>query len=88
MAIAPIMVDVAILGASGFGGAELLRLLFAHPNVLRIDAISRSHAGKTIASMHPHLRGLTSDTFKAELDFAALRHSCIRSRSWRCRPRW
>ena len=75
MVPAPIMVDVAILGASGFGGAELLRLLFAHPNVLRIDAISRSHAGKTIASVHPHLRGLTSDTFKAELDFAALHAS-------------
>ncbi len=69
---APIAIDVAILGASGFGGGELLRLLLAHPCVVRIDAISRSHGGKTIASMHPHLRGLTSDTFKVELDFAAL----------------
>ena len=65
-------VDVAILGASGFGGAELLRLLLAHPNVASISAISRSHAGKAIASMHPHLRGLTSGTFNAELDFEAL----------------
>ena len=72
MPLAPIAIDVAILGASGFGGGELLRLLLAHPNVARIAAISRSHAGKAIASLHPHLRGLSSDTFKAELDFAAL----------------
>ena len=65
-------VDVAILGASGFGGGELLRLLLAHPNVDQIAAISRSHAGKPIASMHPHLRAITTGTFKAELDFAAL----------------
>ncbi len=73
MAIAPI--DVSILGASGFGGGELLRLLLAHPNVARIDAISRSYAEKAISGMHPHLRGLTSGTFKAELDFAAMHSS-------------
>ena len=77
MPLAPITVDVAILGASGFGGGELLRLLLAHPNVARIDAISRSHAGKAIAGMHPHLRGLTSDTFKAELDFAASQNPLV-----------
>ena len=70
-----IAVDAAILGASGFGGGELLRLLLAHPNIARIDAISRSHAGKAIASLHPHLRGLSADTFKAELDFVALQMS-------------
>ena len=70
--MAAVPIDVSILGASGFGGGELLRLLQAHPNVARIDAISRSHAVKAIATMHPHLRGLTSDTFKAELDFAAM----------------
>ena len=64
--------DVAILGASGFGGGELLRLLLVHPNIGRIDAVSRSHAGKAIASLHPHLRGLCTDVFKAELDFTAL----------------
>ncbi len=68
-------VDVAILGASGFGGGELLRLLLAHPNVDHISAISRSHVGKPIASVHPHLRGLSSATFTAELDFAALNAS-------------
>ncbi len=72
---APIKVDVTILGASGFGGGELLRLLLAHPNVARIDAISRSHAGKTIVSLHPHLRGQTPDTFKAELDSVAMHAS-------------
>ena len=72
MALAAVAVEVSILGASGFGGGELLRLLLAHPNVAHIDAISRSHAGKAIAGMHPHLRGLTSNTFKAELDFAAM----------------
>lgn len=68
-------IDVSILGASGFGGGELLRLLLAHPNVARIDAISRSHVDKAISGVHPHLRGLSSATFKAELDFAAMHSS-------------
>jgi LysW-gamma-L-alpha-aminoadipyl-6-phosphate/LysW-L-glutamyl-5-phosphate reductase len=68
-------IDVCILGASGFGGGELLRLLVAHPHVASLQAVSRSHAGKPIASQHPHLRALLGGTFDAELDFDALQNS-------------
>jgi LysW-gamma-L-alpha-aminoadipyl-6-phosphate/LysW-L-glutamyl-5-phosphate reductase len=69
------MIDVCILGASGFGGAELLRLLLAHPNVASISAVSRSHAGKAIASQHPQLRALLKSSFEADIDFEALAQS-------------
>jgi N-acetyl-gamma-glutamyl-phosphate reductase len=51
-------IRVAILGASGYTGAELLRLLARHPHVeIRAMTADRS-AGKTIDSVFPHLGGL------------------------------
>ncbi|MBI5162885.1 MAG: N-acetyl-gamma-glutamyl-phosphate reductase [Magnetospirillum sp.] len=51
-------VDVAILGASGYTGAELVRLLALHPGV-RIAALTGDRkAGQTMASVFPHLGGL------------------------------
>lgn len=49
---------VAILGASGYGGGELLRLLAGHPEVEIVAAAAASQAGKPIASVHPQLRGI------------------------------
>lgn len=51
-------INVAILGASGYTGAELLRLLEVHPHV-RIAALTGdSKAGMAAAEVYPHLRGL------------------------------
>ena len=51
-------IRIAILGASGYTGAELLRLLARHPHVeIRAMTADRS-AGKTIDSVFPHLGGL------------------------------
>jgi len=73
--------SIAILGASGFGGGELLRLLAAHPNAGRVQALANTQAGRSIASVHPHLRGAYPGTFGGELLpagldvlFAALPH--------------
>ncbi|MBI4419616.1 MAG: N-acetyl-gamma-glutamyl-phosphate reductase [Gemmatimonadetes bacterium] len=52
------MIRVAIYGASGYGGAELLRLLLLHPDVEVRQATSRE-AGRRVDSVHPGLRGLT-----------------------------
>ncbi len=52
------MIRVAIYGASGYGGAELLRLLLSHPDVEVRQATSRE-AGRRVDSVHPGLRGLT-----------------------------
>src|SRR5450631_1932558 len=48
---------VAVAGASGYAGGELLRLLAGHPD-LEIAAVSAgSSAGKPITSIHPNLTG-------------------------------
>lgn len=50
-------IRVAILGASGYGAGELLRLLVAHPRAEVVSLVSSSHVGAAVAALHPHLRG-------------------------------
>jgi N-acetyl-gamma-glutamyl-phosphate/LysW-gamma-L-alpha-aminoadipyl-6-phosphate reductase len=47
----------AVVGASGFTGGELLRLLAGHPEFTVAQATSRSYTNKTIGYVHPNLRG-------------------------------
>jgi N-acetyl-gamma-glutamylphosphate reductase len=51
----PATVPTVILGASGYVGGELLRLLAFHPVLRLAGAVSGSHAGAPIASVFPHL---------------------------------
>lgn len=46
-------VKVAIIGASGYSGEELVRLLLHHPHVELVAVTSRQHAGKTLAEIFP-----------------------------------
>lgn len=62
----------AILGASGYGAGELLRLLVSHPHVRVVSATSSSKTGERVDALHPHLRGFYALTTTAEPDFAAL----------------
>ncbi|MCE9638523.1 MAG: N-acetyl-gamma-glutamyl-phosphate reductase [Planctomycetes bacterium] len=48
---------VAIAGGSGYGGAEALRWLADHPVFDVVGVTSRTHAGKSVADVHPHLAG-------------------------------
>ena len=48
----------SVVGASGFGGGELLRLLANHPEFDLVQATSRSKDGKTVGYVHPNLRDL------------------------------
>lgn len=50
-------IRVAILGASGYTGAELIRFLLSHPNVTLSVLTADSQAGKPIAEVYPHLAG-------------------------------
>ena len=68
-------VDVLILGASGYGGGELLRWLSSHPAVKTLRGTARSHAGKPFHAQHPNLRGLVAGTFEATPDWASLAQS-------------
>lgn len=49
------MKTVAIAGASGYVGGELLRLVAAHPELQLVAATANSNAGASIGSLHPHL---------------------------------
>ena len=49
-------VSVSIVGASGYGGGELLRLLMQHPHVEIAQVTSESNAGNYVHSIHPNLR--------------------------------
>lgn len=54
---------VAVIGAAGYAGGELLRLLLGHPDVEEVLATSRSQAGKPLDQVHPGLAGLTDARF-------------------------
>jgi N-acetyl-gamma-glutamyl-phosphate reductase len=59
---------VAVVGASGYTGGELLRLLAQHPRVEVTHVTADTHAGKPVAAVFPSLRGhfdLTCDSLDA-----------------------
>jgi N-acetyl-gamma-glutamyl-phosphate reductase len=51
---------VAVAGASGYAGGELLRLLAGHPDLELGAVTAESNAGRPIAELHPHLAGVPS----------------------------
>lgn len=63
-------ISVSILGASGYAGGELLRLLLDHPHVQVAQVTSERNAGSFVHFTHPNLRGRTKLKFvsAAELD--------------------
>jgi len=78
------MVKVAVVGASGYTGVELIRLLLSHPGVDITCVTSRQNAGENIAAVFPSLLGridLACDPVepaliaaKADFVFTALPH--------------
>ena len=51
------MIRVAVVGATGYTGGELLRILLAHPEA-RVDHVtSESRPGQQLGEIHPFLRG-------------------------------
>jgi N-acetyl-gamma-glutamyl-phosphate/LysW-gamma-L-alpha-aminoadipyl-6-phosphate reductase len=75
------MIQAAIVGASGYAGGELLRLLLAHPKIEVSQITSETYAGQYAYFVHPNLRGHTDlrfsrldDLKSCELLFLALPH--------------
>ncbi|WP_298433134.1 N-acetyl-gamma-glutamyl-phosphate reductase [Geobacter sp.] len=78
------MLKVAVVGASGYTGVELLRLLHSHPEVAVTCITSEQSAGKAVADVFPTLRNRYGQTLenlepvrvadKADLIFTALPH--------------
>lgn len=56
-------IKVSIVGGSGYGGGELLRLLLDHPYVELQQVTSESNAGKKVTIIHPNLRKKTTLQF-------------------------
>ena len=59
------MIEVAIVGASGYAGGELLRLLLAHPKTKVTQITSETYAGQYAHFVHPNLRDRTALKFQS-----------------------
>ena len=77
------MIRTAILGASGYVGGELLRLIAAHPALVPVKLFGESKAGQQLGTVHPHLAAAYPDAVIEKFDgvladvdlvFAALPH--------------
>ena len=74
---------VAIIGASGYAGGELIRLLYQHSSAEVVTATSRKLAGTPLDQIHPHLKGFTNlkfenpqtDAIDADVAFLAVPHT-------------
>ncbi|MGY6560167.1 MAG: N-acetyl-gamma-glutamyl-phosphate reductase [Nitritalea sp.] len=53
----PNKIKAAIVGASGFTGSEMARLLHQHPQVELVGITSESHTGKPFSTLHPQFLG-------------------------------
>ncbi|MEV6301813.1 N-acetyl-gamma-glutamyl-phosphate reductase [Actinoplanes sp. NPDC051861] len=75
-------IRVAVAGASGYAGGELLRLLAGHPEFELVAATAHSQAGSAVSAVHPQLAGLdltlgstdAESLSGADLVFLALPH--------------
>lgn len=63
------MVKIGILGAAGYTGGELIRLLINHPEAEIVFANSESNAGNLVSDVHEGLIGETDLQFTAEMPF-------------------
>lgn len=75
------MIRAAVVGASGYVGGELLRLLAGHPGVEVVQATSARQAGRLVHQVHPALRGRSALRFSppdeladCDVRFLALPH--------------
>ena len=65
------MYKIAILGASGYTGAELIRIIYNHPEMEIVVLAANSKAGQSMENVFPHLRSLKLPSLKKvdEVDF-------------------
>lgn len=56
-------VKAIIVGGTGYGAGELIKLLLAHPAAEIVRVCSRSHVGEEVSTIHSHLTAITDLTF-------------------------
>ena len=66
--------QIAIIGASGYTGAELIRLVAEHPSMKIKNLIANNKAGQSIEQVFPHLRHLELPDLVtvSEVDFSSV----------------
>jgi N-acetyl-gamma-glutamyl-phosphate reductase len=77
------MMDAIVVGASGYTGRELLRILSGHGKVDSIKATSRKHEGRPVSAVHESLKGVCDlkftaynvDELDSDLAFLAVPHT-------------
>lgn len=70
------MINVAIIGANGYTGYELMKIIANHPQAELVTAVSRSNAGTKISDMYAPLERAYGDKNFDELDIDAIANSC------------
>lgn len=65
-------IGAAIVGGTGYGAGELLRLCTQHPAIEVVSVVSASMAGAAISEAHPHLAGFYPGKLAEEIDFDTL----------------
>ena len=66
------MIKVSVIGATGYAGAELLAILYRHPQVNVVHITSESHTGKKISELYPHMCSLYDNTLESLNDIEAI----------------
>jgi N-acetyl-gamma-glutamyl-phosphate reductase len=62
------MKKVSVIGASGYSGGELLRILARHPGIEIAHATSRRYSGRKVHEVHPNLKGVVDLQFEKNLE--------------------
>jgi N-acetyl-gamma-glutamyl-phosphate reductase len=70
------MIKAGIIGATGYTGVELLRLLAGHPGVEICYATSESYVGQKIGHVYPHLKDAVGDLIAQKFDITKTIASC------------
>ena len=85
-------IKAGIIGATGYAGAELARLLIAHPDVNLTAVSSVSYEGKTLAEIYPNFTGVSELVLenedaviaKSDVVFASLPHGLCEPIAKKC----
>jgi N-acetyl-gamma-glutamyl-phosphate reductase len=72
-----LMMKVGIVGASGYSGEVLVKLLLGHPDVTLAAVTSRTHAGKALSAVIPSVRGIDRGLKFIDSDPSALAASDV-----------
>ena len=75
-------IRAGVIGATGYGGAETVRLLLGHPNVDLVLVTSETYAGQPLSAALPHLSGFSDLTLQSVNVDSAVRECDVLFLAW------